>query len=568
MAYEFGPRRDGDGTVFRLWAPDADAVDLEIQGHAIIRMRSLCGGWKTARAACAEGARYRFRIGDLAVPDPASRWQDGGVHGWSVVCPPAPLVPAWEGRPWTQAVMYEMHAGLAGGYGGIVRRLDELAALGVTGIQLMPIAAFPGKRNWGYDGVLPFAPADAYGSRQALAALIEQSHARDIMVLLDAVYNHFGPDGNYLHHYAGEFFRNDVNTPWGAAIDFRRSAVRTFVRENIDYWINEWRFDGLRFDAVHAIADDGWLDATVADIRREALRNGRYVHFILENEKNSAARLRNGFTAQWNDDIHHTLHVLLTDERAGYYDDYADAPAANLARALSEGFVYQGQPSRYRRGRSHGTVSRDLSPSSFVSFLQNHDQIGNREFGERLTTLSRPRALQAAVALLLLAPQVPLLFTGEEVHSKTPFLYFTDHEAELAEAVRRGRQHAFSGLFDPARIAEIPDPNAPETFAASRPAPDEAEAVSWRRFYTALLALRHQRIAPFTERARSLGARAVASKAVLARWRLDNGDRLTIACNLDDTGVAAELPGTGQIWGPPLPKTLSADSTFAWLESP
>ncbi|HEX4177723.1 MAG TPA: alpha-amylase family glycosyl hydrolase, partial [Rhizomicrobium sp.] len=364
---------------FSLWAPDAAQIILETE-HGRQALHDAGDGWKEAVMPGGPGLKYRFRIGDVAFPDPASRLQQGGVHGWSVVTAPS-QADQWRGRPWHETVLYECHAGLMGGFDGLAARLPQLAQLGITAIELMPIAAFPGSRNWGYDGVLPYAMAESYGAPEALRALIASAHARNVSVFLDVVYNHFGPDGNYLPLYAKAFFREDRPTPWGPAIDFRVPQVRQFFTDNARYWLFDIGFDGLRLDAVHAIVDDGWLNELAAELHRGA--GDRHIHLVLENEDNTASRLRHGFDAQWNDDIHHALHVLLTGEMHAYYKDFAQQPAALLAKSLAEGFIYQGQASANRGGKPRGEPSQDLPPTAFVNFLQNHDQTGNRAFGER-----------------------------------------------------------------------------------------------------------------------------------------------------------------------------------------
>jgi malto-oligosyltrehalose trehalohydrolase len=561
----FGPRLEKGGVRFRLWAPSAENVRLEVDGFGLLPMTVLAEGWKEAFAPCRAGARYRFHIGDTQFPDPASRRQAGGVHGWSIVC--APMVrdgahDGWRGHPWEEAVLYECHPGLMGGFAGIAEKLPGLRDLGVTAVELMPIAAFPGTRNWGYDGVLPFAPAESYGTPQALRAMLDAAHGLGLMVFLDVVYNHFGPDGNYLPLYAKPFFRADAPTPWGAAIDFRVPQVEAFFAENARHWLLEFGFDGLRFDAVHAMRDEGRLDRLAGALRREA--GGRRIHLVLENEDNAASRLRHGFDAQWNDDIHHALHVLLTGETGHYYRDFADAPAARLARALAEGFVYQGEASLCRKGAPRGEPSADLPPSAFVAFLQNHDQIGNRPFGERLTRLADPRALQAAMALLLLSPQIPMLFMGEEIGSRSPFLFFTDHVPALAQAVREGRAREFAAAADAAG-GEHPDPNDPRSYAVSDPEADAPTRAQWLALVRALLALRRGRIAPHIKGAASLGAEALGDKAVIARWRLGNGARLTLAANFGAAPVATELPQAAPLWGEAEQADLPAFATLCWI---
>ncbi|QKQ47525.1 MULTISPECIES: malto-oligosyltrehalose trehalohydrolase [Achromobacter] len=530
---------DSGVTRFRLWAPTAPAaLALEVEGHPPIPLRPDADGYVQADVDCPPGARYHYRLdAGTVAPDPASRLQDGDVHGDSVVVAPDDYPwrhPDWVGLPWEASVIYETHVGLEGGYAALEARLPGLAALGVTLLELMPIADFPGPRNWGYDGVLPYAPDTAYGTPEALKRLIDTAHGLGMGVMLDVVYNHFGPDGNYLPRYAAPFFRHDVPTPWGDAIDFRQPAVSQFFKDNAVYWLSEFRFDGLRLDAVHAIAGHEWLRELAADVHAR-IAPERRVHLVLENDDNRASLLRGDYDAQWNDDAHHVLHHLLTGETQGYYADYAEQPAEALARCLAEGWLYQGQRSRYRGGEPRGEPSAELPPTAFVLFLQNHDQTGNRALGERLASLvDDPERLRAAVALQLLAPQIPLIFLGEECGSRAPFLYFTSHaDPALAQAVRDGRRREFSGFaaYAEGAAADLPDPNDPATFLASRPEPG-ADADAWLREYAALLDLRARLIAPRLAGAASLGAAAIGSHAVFARWELADGARLTVYANL------------------------------------
>lgn len=563
---KFGPQIRRTEVLFRLWCPSGPDVQLELKDHGSIPLTDAADGWREAWLACAAGQRYRFRLGDVIFPDPASRAQEGGVHGWSIVTPR--MAPArWPGRPWEETVLYECHPGLMGGFRGISDSLAGLCDLGITAIELMPIAAFPGAHNWGYDGVLPFAAAEAYGSLDDLRDLLDRAHSLNMMVFLDVVYNHFGPDGNYLPLYAKSFFRSDVETPWGAAIDFRVPQVRQFYEQNARYWLFEVGFDGLRFDAVHAIVDEGWLTSLATTLRQEA--GDRQIHLVLENEDNIASHLRpkhgiKQFDAQWNDDIHHALHVLLTGETSGYYQDFGKQPAVLLARGLSEGFIYQGEKSANRHGEPRGEPSSDLPPAAFVAFLQNHDQIGNRAFGERLTLLAEPQALRAALALLLLVPQIPMLFMGEEIGSRAPFYYFTDHGPELAKAVREGRRREFAA-FHGETGREIPDPNAPDTFRQSDPTSNAADASSWRSFIKVLLALRREHILPGLRGAVSIGARTISEKAVIASWRLGNGRLLTIAVNLGSAPLEMSGPAGAPLWGSLNDQKLDALTCTAWL---
>jgi malto-oligosyltrehalose trehalohydrolase len=537
-----------DRTRFRLWAPACQAVAVEIDGGASVAMRRSADGWFEAEARCGAGTRYRYRLDDgLAVPDPASRAQGDDVHDPSLVVDPRAYRwrhPDWGGRKWRETVLYELHVGALGGFAGVQAALPGLAELGITTVELMPINDFPGRRNWGYDGVLPFAPDRAYGTTDELKALVDAAHSSGLMIFLDVVYNHFGPDGNYLARYAPGFFRNDFATPWGSAIDFRRPEVRRFFTENALYWLMEYRFDGLRLDAVHAISESDWLDEMAAEVRA-AVEPGRHVHLVLEHDGNAAEHLRRQFDAQWNDDAHHVLHVLLTGERDGYYADYAEQPADKLARCLAEGFVYQGEPSAYRKGQPRGSPSADLPPTAFVLFLQNHDQIGNRPFGDRLVDRVDPATLEAAIALQLLCPQIPLIFMGEEDASRTPFLYFTDHHGELGKAVREGRRREFAAFagFQAGETAQaIPDPNALQTFESSRPLADDRRHSGRRALYKKLLALRTAILMPRLAGARAIAARAVGPAAVMARWRLEDGAVLSLFSNLGRDLCPIEQP--------------------------
>jgi maltooligosyltrehalose trehalohydrolase len=537
----FGPKLLGNGeALFRFYAPDCAAVDIELRGTARVPLTPRQDGWFEVALQCEPGVPYSFVLPDgTRVPDPASRVQSSDIDGASVLTDPDSYAwkeNQWRGRPWHEMVFYELHVGLFGGFKGVAERLPELASYGITAIELMPVADFEGRHNWGYDGVLLFAPDRAYGTPDDLKALIDCAHALNVSVFLDVVYNHFGPSGNYLSNYARPFFRDDLHTPWGAALDYRRPEVRDFYTENALHWLSEYRFDGLRFDAIHTIEDAGWLSELPARLR--AALPDREVHLVLENDHNDAAMLEKGFNAQWNDDIHHSLHVLITGEREAYYVDYAESPAQQLARTLSEGFAYQGEPSQHRDGAPRGTPSGHLSPQSFIAFLQNHDQIGNRARGERLNQLTTPAQLAAALSLLLLSPQIPMLFMGEEINSTAPFYFFSDYTGELAEAVRTGRRAEFARFSAFVDLADlVPDPNALMTFETSRvkwPAIGEQDAATLR--YTdllrSLLMLRHRVLMPRLAGSRGVMAEAVSDSAVFAEWRLGDGSHLCIYSNL------------------------------------
>lgn len=517
-------------------------------------------GWFELQTAQARaGSRYRYRIdGQLQVPDPASRCNPDDINGACAVVDPLTFDwqdGDWRGRPWEEAVIYELHVGTftpEGTFAGVRRQLGHLADLGITAIELMPIADFPGTRNWGYDGVLPFAPDSSYGSPGELKDLIQSAHGMGIMVLLDVVYNHFGPEGNYLHAYAPQFFTDRHHTPWGAAINFDgpgSRTVRDFFINNALYWLEEYHFDGLRLDAVHAICDDSRPDILVelAETIRSGPGRSREVHLLLENDHNAARylqRLNSGrprwYSAQWNDDVHHALHIIATGERDGYYADYAEKPLWHLGRCLTQGFAYQGEPSAYRNGVNRGEPSASLPPSAFVSFLQTHDQVGNRALGERLSTLSEPEVMRALAAVVLLAPQPPMLFMGEEFGAATPFLFFCDFHGELAEAVRAGRCREFE-QFERFRgnqfRSEIPDPNALSTFERSRLAWEslaEPAAKGWLQFYRRLLALRKDRIEALLPRTRAIRAsfELHGGSGIAVTWVIDETARLRLIANL------------------------------------
>lgn len=550
----------GNRTRFRLWAPTARTVELVLgDARAPFAMPDIGEGWRELVLEAPAGTRYRYRIdGELEVPDPASRCNSDDVHGASeVVSPEAFEWPddSWQGRPWEEAVIYELHVGTfssEGTFAGVEARLDYLARLGVTAIELMPVADFPGKRGWGYDGVLPFAPDTAYGRPEDLKRLVAAAHARGLMMFLDVVYNHFGPDGNYLHVYAKRFFTERHHTPWGAAINFDDAgsrAVREFFIHNALYWIQEFHFDGLRFDAVHAIADDSTPDIIVelAERVRRGPGTAREVHLVLENDKNQARYLVRSeagrprwHTAQWNDDIHHAFHVLLTGEADGYYSDYAKRPAWYLGRCLAEGFAQQGDISEYREGFARGEPSAHLPPAAFVSFIQTHDQVGNRAFGERLSMLVQEAPLRAATVAWLLAPSPPMLFMGEEFGAITPFLFFCDFGPDLAAAVTTGRRREFARFerfSEPAAQAAIPDPNAPDTFARSKldwSCIRREPHARWLDFYRDLLTLRRKRVAPhlFGTSGHAGHFDVLSDGALVVRWQLGDGSRLTLYLNL------------------------------------
>ena len=569
----YGARVVDEGHVrFCLWAPDAQSVDLVI-GSALHPMIPDSDGNYALTLMAKPGTRYNYLInGKHRVPDPASRAQPAGVHCSSLVIDPSDYVwreEDWHGIPWHTAIVCEVHVGVMGGFEGVRDALPGLADCGYTVIELMPIGSFEGDRNWGYDGVLPYSPDASYGTPAALKALIDEAHRLGLAVMLDVVYNHFGPVGNYLPQYASGFFRQDLQTPWGAAIDFRRSQVARYFIDNALMWLHEYRFDGLRLDAVHAIKPSSFLDELGAAVRASC-PSGRQVFLVIENEDNRASLLRGDYNAQWNDDGHNALHVMLTGEREGYYADFYPDSTGSVARVLSEGFVFQGQPDR--RGIRRGEPGNGLSPTSFVLFLQNHDQIGNRPMGDRLASLVAEDDLRAALVLVALCPMVPLFFMGDEWGCKTPFCYFTDYQDALAEQVREGRRREFahfSGFTDPAQRQRIPDPNAQSTFEASIPRIDDPTlARIWRRWFGHLLYLRKAHLFGRLEHNAWMGCTVLADRALLARWRLADGCIWEIAVNLSSRDVSWNRNrDTETIWSEPpdairQPDMLPAHSTI------
>ena len=578
----WGLHLSGGVATARLWAPSAQTVDLVFEDGRTSRLAPEPGGWHGADVdGVRPGDHYMFAVDGFRVPDPASRFQPGGPFAWSEVVDLQAYVwreAGWAGRPWAETVLYELHVGTftpEGTYAAAERHLDHLARLGVTMVELMPVATFPGRRNWGYDGVLPFAPDPTYGRPEDLQRLVDACHARGLSVILDVVYNHFGPEGNFLGGYAREFFTERHHTPWGAAINFdgaQSAAVRAFYVQNAIQWLRDYRFDGLRLDAVQAILDDSTphlLEELSTRVRQAV--PGRRIHLTLENDFNEARWL--GGTAgtamagasppgaapadtpaglyqgQWNDDFHHVMRVLTTGQVDGYYEDYADDPVQYLGRALTEGFSYQGQESKHRPGMMRGTPSGHLPPTAFINFVQNHDQVGNSAYGRRLAALAPAPALRLAAAVLLLAPGIPMLFMGEEWAAGTPFDFFCDFDEPLAAAVRTGRRGEFKRFKEfqtEGALAKLADPTAEATRDAScldwaEPRqPAHAEALA---FHTRLLRLRAERIVPLLE---GMGGhagtfRTLSDRAIEVRWTAP-GAVLVMAANFSDDGMLYDAP--------------------------
>jgi maltooligosyltrehalose trehalohydrolase len=575
----FGPRITAQGVTFRLWAPAARGVTLLLDKP--LAMPGTDGWFELHVDGAGPGTRYRFNIdGEIEIPDPASHFQPEDVHGPSEVIDHDTFnwrSRDWRGLPWERAVFLETHVGTftaAGTFRAMMERLDYLADTGITALELMPVADFPGRWNWGYDGVLLYAPDSAYGRPDDLKTLIDAAHARGIMVFLDVVYNHFGPDGNYLHRIAPRFFSDDHHTPWGAAIDYRVDKVRAFAIENALHWLRDYRFDGLRLDAVHALPLPG-APHIIVDLARAAnefaAQSGRHIHLVLENDDNAArflspkSQVAGGFyRAQWNDDYHHAWHVLLTGERQGYYSDYQDA-SVHIARTLAEGFAYQGKTSPFRGGVKRGEPSTPLPRADFVNFVQNHDQIGNRPMGERLASLAKPEALEAALAVLFLQPGPPLMFMGDEWGAREPFAFFCDFHDELAEAVRQGRRREFAEAYA-AHGDEIPDPLSADTRNAAvldwdaRDKPAHAKRLALTR---GLLAARQKWIAPLIATMTTPGDIEWESGLLTARWNAAE-ESLMLLANLSDAARANPMTAWGEpVWGGAPPRELQPWSVYA-----
>lgn len=489
-----------------VWAPIPERVEL-VTGGARHAMRQAPDGWWHAELELAPETDYAFSLdGAEPIPDPRSPWQPDGVHRPSRTIDHAAhrwTDAGWNAPPFGEAVIYELHVGTftdAGTFEGAIDRLDELVALGVTHLELMPVASFSGEHGWGYDGVLLYAPHEPYGGPRGLKRLVDAAHARGLAVLLDVVYNHLGPEGNQLARF-GPYFSDRYTTAWGDAVNFDDAGsheVRRFVVDNALMWMRDYHLDGLRLDAMHAIFDMSAVhigEEVVAATRKLESATGRRLVITAESDLNdprlvrSAAQGGYGMDAAWADDVHHALHVALTGEGDGYYADFADAES--LPRALRDPHRYAGEYSVYR-DRRHGRPAGDLAGSRFVAFLQNHDQVGNRALGERLSHLVSPGRARIGAALLLTAPYVPLLFAGEEWAASTPFRYFTSHtNPALALAVREGRRAEFAAFgWDPERV---PDPQDPSTFLASRldwSEREDAEHASMLSWYRDLIALR------------------------------------------------------------------------------
>lgn len=530
----------GDGQwSFALWAPKARRVAVVVEGRRTPLEQGRDGLFRGEAPATA-GETYRFTVDGDEVTDPAARALTGDIHSPGVLVDPSTYdwQSAWSGRPWDDAVLYELHIGTftsEGTFAAAARRLPDLAELGITAIEIMPVGQFPGKRGWGYDPIFPFAPHSAYGTPDDFRALVDTAQGLGLMVILDVVYNHFGPEGLVLSKIAPETFDPRRASPWGQAIDYTQPAIRRFFIENALSWLTEYRLDGLRLDAIEYITDPSSPELVV-ELARRVRGHGfaRPIHLTTEDNRN-ITRLHDPWSglydAEWNDDYHHALHSLLTGETTERYSEFQDDPLGDLCLALASGYVRQGQDRPNARSPI-GEPSGWMPWGSFINFNQNHDQVGNRAFGERLIRLVDPRAAQVAHALLLTAPFTPLLFMGEESGERSPFYFFADYAGELGRVTQEGRAEQFAEI--PGFAELMPDPLDRATFVASRPfRRDDPDAVAWRNLTSGLLRFRHAQVVPLLRSGRLAPGKAqpTGPKSLMASWPCTDGT-LRIAANI------------------------------------
>ncbi|EOL9135858.1 malto-oligosyltrehalose trehalohydrolase [Enterobacter cloacae] len=559
----------GDVVRFRVWAEGQQQLTLRL-AERDLPMTAVGNGWfQIDVPGVTHGTEYQFVLQDgMAVPDPASRAQKGDVNGPSVVIDPGryqPINPDWAGRPWEETVIYELHIGTftpQGTFRAAIDKLPYLAELGITQLEVMPVSQFGGSRGWGYDGVLLYAPHSAYGTPEDFHAFIDAAHGLGLSVVLDIVLNHFGPEGNYLPLLSPAFFDEQRMTPWGNGIAYEREPVRHYILDAPLFWLTEYRLDGLRFDAIDQIKDTAskHILQQIAETIREALPD-RHIHLTTEDSRNVIflhPRDEKGatplFTAEWNDDFHNAAHVFATGETHAYYQDFAFEPEKKFARALAEGFVYQGEVS-LQTGHSRGVECHTQPPTFFVDFIQNHDQTGNRAQGERLITLAGADKTRVLLAALLLSPHIPLLFMGEEYGETNPFLFFTDFHGDLAKAVREGRAKEFTGHSG--HDGDVPDPNDEQTFARSKldwHNVTTAQGKSWLRFTRSLLVLRHRYLVPLLRPGGTVEGKIVktAPGMVAVSWSFPTGT-LSLALNIGNKPV--DVPA------------LAGETLFSWPEA-
>lgn len=574
-----------DTVRFRLWAPGQQSVTLRIAGEDRLMSQSDEGWFELQTAGVAPGTEYNFVLADgMVVPDPAARAQKADVNGPSLVIDPAGYQwqnTGWQGRPWEETVVYEMHIGTftpEGTFRAAIEKLPVLAELGITMLEVLPVSQFGGNRGWGYDGVLLYAPHSAYGTPDDFKAFIDAAHQHGLSVVLDIVLNHFGPEGNYLPLLAPDFFHKERMTPWGAGIAYDVEAARRYIVEAPLYWLQEFNLDGLRFDAIDQIEDTSEKHALIEIAERiRAEIPDRPVHLATEDSRNVIflhPRNKDGsvplFTGEWNDDFHNAVHVFATGETHAYYQDFAREPEKLVARVLAEGFAYQGEVSS-QSGEPRGVKSTEQPPVAFVDFIQNHDQVGNRAQGDRLITLAGEDRTKVLLATLLLSPHIPLLFMGEEYGETNPFLFFTDFHGDLAKAVREGRAREFQGHAGH-EGESVPDPNAKSTFDMSKLDWQKRESEAgkaWLALTRELLALRQQHIVPLLATAGGNAGKVLqtAEGFVAVSWTFPGGT-LSLALNIGaDAQPLPAMPGETIFAWPQAAETLPQHSIIVRLAS-
>lgn len=567
---KFGPQILDKGVHFRLWAPRLDRVGLRIaELDRTQDMGRKPDGWFDLTVAdAAVGMHYQFILPDgLPIADPVSRYLPGDVDGASQIVDPRAFEwtdAGWSGRPWHESIFYEVHMGTftrEGTFRAAIEKLDHVASLGANTVEIMPVGDFKGRWNWGYDGASLFAPDASYGTPEDFKAFVNAAHGTGISVVLDVVYNHFGPKGNHLH-MLGPFYQDEIETPWGPAVNFDAASgatIRELVIDNALYWLEEFNLDGLRFDAVHEIYDNGPIH--VLEELTERVRDAfpdRHVHLISENSLNQVGWLKRNdnneprmFDAQWSDDLHHALHALITEENCWYYADF-EGRTDLAGRALAEGVSWQGEFMEHEQ-RNKGEPSAFLPATAFISFVQNHDQMGNRPHGDRVSGLVSTQALRMWSAIVLLSPEIPLLFMGEEWAASTPFLFFSDVGEDLADTIRESRVEELK-RFPDVSVESLPDPMSQASFVRSKldwAEPESGEHAAMLEHYRDLITVRKAEVVPRLAGMKGYSGEyeVLDDRLIAVRWTLGDGSRLHLVANLRE--APAQFAGLGErqtIW--------------------
>ena len=553
MQYSFGPLPDATGTLFRLWAPSQSDARLLLENRDALPMQKQDDGvWQVRVEGVGLGKRYRFGVDGHEFPDPASRQQDGDADGWSIVRGPSGKAPhPGPLRPWHETILCDVHVGTAspeGAFKGLMDRLEHFRDAGYTGLELMPINEFPGTRGWGYDGVLLFAPESAYGTPEDLRALVDRAHDIGLCIILDVVYNHFGSVANFIPLYAPEWFDQEIKTPWGPAVDFRQPMVRQFYYENACWWLQEYDVDGLRFDAIHEMATEA-KDQFLGELARACRAIKPDAKLVVENIKNQMHWLTRSdsnepvdFTAQWNDDFHHVLQYLVTGEKVGGYGDPNRDPVADFEKSLADGFVHDGDAGPDSDGRRRNEPASQLPMQAFVAYLQNHDQIGNRPDNKRIVARVDAERLDFGHFVILLSPQIPLFFMGEEAHLRCPFMFFFDLPEPDRTEKRDDRYNQMEHIFM-TKVApgSLPDPQAEETFRKSKLDWDAYGCEEHREAldrFKELTALRRELVWPLTSTKCLNAWSARQGNGLIVTWQYEAG---TYNMVLNPTGEQVDV---------------------------